>query len=68
MNLKKEVEERKVSLSAYKTAVKKRTQVVVIMMGRGSFPLRSFIIPEEFIGMEGGRILKVGKKEYELMQ
>jgi hypothetical protein len=47
--LKIEVEEMKLSLSAYKTIVKIRTQIVVIMIGRGSFFLRSFIVSEGFM-------------------
>jgi len=48
-----ELEERKLSLSAYKIATKTRTQVVMIMMGRGSFPLGGFIIPEGIMGISG---------------
>jgi len=47
-----EVELGKLSLSAYKTAMKRRTQIVVIMIGRGSFTLRGFIVPEGIMGRE----------------
>lgn len=51
LDLKMELELRKLSLSAYKTAMKRRTQIVVIMIGRGSFPLGGFIVPEGIMGM-----------------
>lgn len=50
LNLKMELELGKLSLSAYKTAMKRRTQIVVIMMGRGSFTLGGFIVPEGIMG------------------
>lgn len=46
LNLRMDLEERKLSLSAYKMATKTRTHVVMIMMGRCNFPLGGFIIPE----------------------
>jgi len=49
LNLKMELELGKLSLSAYKTAMKRRTQIVVIMMGWGSFTLGGFIVPEGII-------------------
>lgn len=49
-----DLEERKLILSAYKTAMKTRTQTVMIMMGRGSFPLGGFIIPEGIMIMVKG--------------
>lgn len=52
LNLKMDLEERKLSLSTYKIATKARTQVVMTMMGRGSFPLGYFIIPEGIMGDE----------------
>jgi hypothetical protein len=39
LNLKMELEEIKLSLSAYKTTMKTRTQIVMIMMEKGIFPL-----------------------------
>lgn len=46
LRLKKEEEEdRKLSLSAYRTTTKKRTQSVVTTTGRGSFPLGGFMNP-----------------------
>lgn len=45
LSLRMDLEERKLNLSAYKAAMKTRTQTVMIMMGRGSFPLGGFIIP-----------------------
>jgi len=41
-----DLEERKLSLSAYKTAMKTRIQIEMIMIGKGIFPLWIFIIPE----------------------
>lgn len=49
LSLKMEEEERKLSLSAYKTSMKKITQMVVTMMGRGNFPLGGFIMAEGII-------------------
>jgi len=46
LNLKMDLEERKLSLSAYKTAMKTRIQIEMIMIGKGIFPLCIFIIPE----------------------
>jgi len=57
LNLKIDVEEMKLSLSAYKTIEKRRMQIVVIMIGRESFFLRSFIVSEGF--MRNGRRLKM---------
>jgi hypothetical protein len=64
LNLKMELEEIKLSLSAYKTTMKTRTQIVMIMMEKGIFPLWTFIIPEGIIEERSERriILKVRKK------
>jgi hypothetical protein len=65
LNLKMELEEIKLSLSAYKTTMKTRTQIVMIMMEKGIFPLWTFIIPEGIIEERTERriILKVRKKK-----
>lgn len=63
LNFKMVLEERKLSLSAYKTAMKRRTQIVMIMMGWGSFTLGGFIVPEGIMGSGGDRSLKVARWE-----